>query len=525
MTSIHKIVDPWPRMRAVVTAVVTGLNTGRFIEETLDSLRTVLGATSAWVTLGPSAKGGQIFRSRIDDFYGARAQRVSQHAKETMDRVVGERRSLVGSSSASAGRSVGVPLWSSPPTPRFPSRLAGAMYIDFAHADDVPRTVIDFIESVALLLGGVTQQQTLIDSTQEDLRATRAKEPSSAHLDLDELLLQHSMQSIRAEVYAAVPANASIMILGESGTGKTQLATAIARASAKEPIVRATLGLSDDLNTITSELFGHERGAFSGAVSKRKGLVEYADGGTLILDEVLNLPANAQQLLLDFTQFGTYRPLGFQGGDPKRAKLRLISVTNGNIIQAITDTRFRQDLYFRLATVPITMPPLRQRRGDISEIAIGYLRRTDPQNIWDLDQDAKALLSSPHLEWAGNIRELESVLERARNRLLASGDADCTIRPAHLDLAAGMQLGIGSQKLTSPDVESEPGVPLLDRWMKLAQKRTDLDEIERAIIKDALTYSGGVVAKTARELKVSRTGLISRMATLDVDAQQFKAGA
>ena len=93
------------------------------------------------------------------------------------------------------------------------------------------------------------------------------------------------------------------MILGESGTGKTQLATAFARASQREPIVRATLGFADDLNTITSELFGHERGSFSGAVSKRKGLVEYANEGTLILDEVLNLPRHAQQLLLDFTMF------------------------------------------------------------------------------------------------------------------------------------------------------------------------------------------------------------------------------
>jgi len=98
------------------------------------------------------------------------------------------------------------------------------------------------------------------------------------------------------------------------------LAHSIAETSGKRPIVRATLGGSDDLNTITSELFGHERGSFSGATGRRVGLVEFANGGTLILDELLNLPPHAQKLLLDFTQFGTYRPLGYDRAEPKRAR-------------------------------------------------------------------------------------------------------------------------------------------------------------------------------------------------------------
>ena len=242
------------------------------------------------------------------------------------------------------------------------------------------------------------------------------------------------MGGIRDDLIGALGSNASIMIFGESGTGKTQLATAFARASQKEPIVRATLGHSDDLNTITSELFGHERGAFSGAVSKRKGLVEYANEGTLILDEVLNLPANAQQLLLDFTQFGSYRPLGYQGRKPKRAALRLISVTNGDMTKAIGKGRFRQDLYYRLATVPVVLPALRDRREDIPKIAVRYLNRTDARDDWELSGDAIELLTSKTLTWPGNIRELESVLERARNRARGDDTADAVLEGRHLGL-------------------------------------------------------------------------------------------
>src|SRR5262249_24344692 len=136
---------------------------------------------------------------------------------------------------------------------------------------------------------------------------------------LDELLAPPSLKAIREEVFSALRGSSTLLILGESGTGKTLLAQAIAEASGRGRIVRAIPGSSDDLNTISSELFGHERGASSGAVARRAGLVEFADGGTLQLDEVLNFPLHAQKLLLDVTQFGTYRPLGYDRPEPKRA--------------------------------------------------------------------------------------------------------------------------------------------------------------------------------------------------------------
>ena len=424
----------WPRLRAIVNAIARGLHSGRFIENALDALCETLGATSAWSTF--ETKGtGSIHQARTSTFYAAAPALVAEHVTRTLREVQTQARPIAGPLPYTpAGSFVAVPLWSQPAGSHGSPRLLGAVYLEFAGDQGTQRPFVEFLECVAGLLGAVTAQQALVEKARESLREQKARHDPSQYLELDELLAPRSMKAIRDEVRAAIRSNASIMILGESGTGKTQLATAIAQESNRTPIVRATLGFSDDLNTITSELFGHERGAFSGAVSKRKGLVEYADKGTLILDEVLNLPPHAQQLLLDFTQFGTYRPLGYQGREPKRAQVRLISVTNGDIGQAVADTRFRQDLYFRLATVPLTLPPLRNRRADIPEIAQHYLRRTDKERDWALDDQARALLAAPHLHWAGNVRELEAVIERGKNRALASNADTDEIGVRHLDL-------------------------------------------------------------------------------------------
>ena len=432
---------------------------------------------------------------------------LAQHVTDSLGRVQKEVKTIAGSVPyAPEGSFAAVPLWSHPTASPRGRKLIGVMYLEFPRDQGNDEDIIELVESVGSLLGGVIAQQSLIEATKEDLRVERAKDRNDVHLTLDDLLGFESMSAIREELRAAAASQASIMMLGESGTGKTQLATAFARASSQEPIVRATLGMADDLNTITSELFGHERGSFSGAVSKRTGLVEHANGGTLILDEVLNLPLNAQQLLLDFTQFGSYRPLGYHGRDPKNAKLRLISVTNGNMQEAVAEKRFRQDLYYRLATVPIALPPLRERRHEIPAIAERYLRRTDAQNDWELDGSAIELLTSHRLSWAGNIRELEAVIERARNRARANGAEDAIIEARHLGLegAGPSDAHPGSSGSAAPDVEGHDGIE--GRWRTLSEQRASLDALEKGIIEDALAACHGIVAKTARMLEVPRTG-------------------
>jgi DNA-binding NtrC family response regulator len=505
-------------VRNVINALVSGLKSGRFVEEALESLCVELGASSAWSTL--ETKGhGPLHRSRTASFQGVSPAVLAQHVTEVLARVQGERVTTAGPVPyADVGSYVAVPLWSETDSNATTREFVGAMYLEFPKNQGTQEETLAFIESVGALLGGMIAQQTRIEVTSENLLVERATDRHDSYLELDQLLAPESMRGIREELRAAMESGASIMILGESGTGKTQLGTAFARAVRQEPIVRATLGMADDLNTITSELFGHERGAFSGAVSKRKGLVEHADGGTLILDEVLNLPSNAQKLLLDFTQFGLYRPLGYQGREPKTAKVRLISVTNGDVQQAIKERRFRQDLYYRLARVPIVLPPLRERRQDIPKIATLFLHHLDGQTDWELSPDALDLLTSPHLPWEGNIRELEAVLERARNRARASKESDPVIDARHFDLPE-------DTASPSPPAESQAtlqGGDIATRWQKILETRDGLEASEKAIIEEALAACEGFVARAARVLSMSRTGLISRMATLEIDADEFR---
>ncbi|MEM7136400.1 MAG: sigma 54-interacting transcriptional regulator [Myxococcota bacterium] len=512
-------IDPWPRLREVVASAVTGLQAGRFIEETLETLCVQLGAASAWSTLETKG-GGPMHRSRTASFRGVPPTVLALHVHDVLNRVQTKLKPVAGRVPyATEGSFIAVPLWSAPSPSTKGRSLIGALYLEFLGAQGTQTPMVEFVDCVAGLLGGLIAQQARIEDTAEDLRAERATDHEAQRLGLDELLAPESMAGIRRELLAAIGSHSSIMILGESGTGKTQLAAAFARASHQEPIVRATLGMADDLNTITSELFGHERGAFSGAVSKRKGLVEYADGGTLILDEVLNLPGHAQQLLLDFTQFGSYRPLGFQGRDPKTAKVRLISVTNGDVQRAIGEERFRHDLYYRLATVPIVLPPLRERRWDIPNIAVSYLNRSSLDARWELDESAMEWLSSSGLEWSGNIRELESVLERARNRARADDSPDPIIEARHLDL--GDPIVGGSKPPPKPsDVPAPPGLEA--RLRDFNTRRQDLDALEKTLIEDALQTCRGIVAKTARLLEMPRTSLISRMAVHGIEPEAFK---
>jgi transcriptional regulator with GAF, ATPase, and Fis domain len=401
------------------------------------------------------------------------------------------------------------------------NRVRGVVYLDVRdHRKFIGERHVEFFMSASVLLGAVLEQHGRAQVEHTLLQEARAHCMDVRHTPpLFDLLAAPSLRAIAREIESALRSDAPMLILGESGTGKTLVAQAVAEASGRRPVVRAVLGGSDDLNTITSELFGHEKGSFSGAVSKRVGLVEFADGGTLILDELLNLPPRAQQLLLDFTQFGTYRPLGYERAEPKRARVRIIAATNGDLQAAIRERRFREDLFYRLAAVTIELPPLRERREDVPSLAASTLRRVDPGRTWSLSVPLRRLLVSPAIDWSGNVRQLERAIERARERAVLRDPEATLLTPEHLE-ARDLGQTPATSLATSATSETDAPEPLGVAWQRLQAERGNLDEREQSMLRKALAESGGVVAQAARELGIARTTLSHRIDALGIRASR-----
>ncbi|GAC1352485.1 MAG: sigma-54 dependent transcriptional regulator [Polyangiales bacterium] len=222
-----------------------------------------------------------------------------------------------------------------------------------------------------------------------------------------------AMKDLLALVAQVAPSRASVLILGESGTGKELVAEAIHRNSPREgrPFVRLNCAaLAESL--LESELFGHERGAFTGAISRREGRFKQADLGTLFLDEVSEIPPSLQVKLLRFLQTREFERVG--GNDTQKVDVRIIAASNRDLGEAIRAGKFREDLFYRLNVVTLTSPPLRDRASDIPALASFFLGRYAQENgktIEGLSEDALDTLL--HYRWPGNVRELENAIERA----------------------------------------------------------------------------------------------------------------
>jgi transcriptional regulator with PAS, ATPase and Fis domain len=284
------------------------------------------------------------------------------------------------------------------------------------------------------------------------------------------------------------PSNTAALLLGESGTGKELVAQAIHQQSAREHgpfVVVECSGLTGTL--FESELFGYEKGAFTGANQRKIGLVEAASGGTLFLDEVGDIPLNLQVKLLRLLETGTFRRVG--GVEVLRADFRLVAATHRDLEGMMERGEFRRDLYYRLSVFPIELPPLRARREDIGLLADTLLARLAPERAYALAGTTRARLAA--YDFPGNIRELRNILERAM--LMADGD---TLLPAHLPpaLAGDGQTAPGG----TADMEGADVVPL--------------DVAERRYLQWALAHHGGDRKALARRLGISERTLYRKLA-------------
>jgi len=228
-------------------------------------------------------------------------------------------------------------------------------------------------------------------------------------------------------VARVAPSMATVLLLGESGTGKELVARAVHEASRRASHALVPVDCSSlPENLFESELFGHERGAFTGANAARSGLVEAASGGTLFLDEVGDIPLTMQVKLLRLLETGTYRRVG--STEQRHADIRVVSATHRNLDQMVAQGQFREDLYYRLSTFPIHLPALRERIDDIALLTLSLLTRVAPQRKLGISDGALEILQAQ--AYPGNVRELRNLLERSA--LLCDGD---TLESTHVEQA------------------------------------------------------------------------------------------
>jgi DNA-binding NtrC family response regulator len=311
-----------------------------------------------------------------------------------------------------------------------------------------------------------------------------------------------AMQAVFNVIEKVAHTPSTVLITGESGTGKELIAKALHEQSPRKdgPLIKVNCAAIPD-TLIESELFGYEKGAFTGAVSSKPGRFELADKGTLFLDEIGEIPSEMQVKLLRALQEGELERVG--GIKTTKVDVRLVAATNRDLVQEIQAGRFREDLYYRLNVVPIHVPPLRDRDGDIPDLTSHILERFRSRlgkEVTELTPDAIACLAD--YSWPGNVRELENLLERTV--LFASGPVIRRVDlPEHLRGAMPGGSTPGEASAAAPEDASLKDIV-----------RAETERVERNLILAALEETGYNVTHAAKRLKISRKSLQNKMKEL-----------
>ncbi|MBK8980331.1 MAG: sigma-54-dependent Fis family transcriptional regulator [Planctomycetes bacterium] len=304
----------------------------------------------------------------------------------------------------------------------------------------------------------------------------------------DTVAVSRAMRDVLAMVDRVATSDATVLVLGESGTGKERVAAEIHRRSgrAEGPFVKINAAAVPE-GLVESEFFGHEAGAFTGAASRRRGVFELASGGTLFLDEIGDMPPPLQAKLLRAIQDGEICRVG--GSRAIHVDVRLVVATHRDLAQDVRDGRFREDLYYRLAVVPLTVPPLRARRDDVLPLAERFVARGVR-----IAADARAVLESH--DWPGNVRELQNVVQRA-SLLCEGGEIG----------AALLRQWIRSGPVTPQSADPSAGDPIESLVGR------SLDEVERALIHRTLARCDGNRTRAARVLGIGVRTLFNKLRT------------
>jgi Nif-specific regulatory protein len=373
-------------------------------------------------------------------------------------------------------------------------------------ADDLLGARARFLEMVANLIGQAVRLARTVEAEQQALREERDKlrrEVKGTH-GFDSIIGHtDTMRLVFDQVRQVAKWNTTVLIRGESGTGKELIANAIHYNSprARAAFVKLNCAALPD-NLLESELFGHEKGAFTGAISLRKGRFEQADGGTLFLDEIGEISPAFQAKLLRVLQEGEFERVG--GGRTLKVDVRVIAATNRDLEAEVRAGDFREDLYYRLNVMPIRMPALRERIEDVPDLARFLVVKVARMQGRELSITDSALRILMRHDWPGNVRELENCMERA------------AVMSEHgvIDRDVIELTGLNVAALAAEPLPMTPAKP-----STIDFNDPDLDERERVIA--ALEEAGWVQAKAARLLNMTPRQIAYRIQTLNIKMRQF----
>ncbi len=385
---------------------------------------------------------------------------------------------------------------------RVRGRTSGALWIEQGYTDKAGpfEEAVNFLRIVAAIVGQAYELQLRFGRTQQSSRSGDAEEFSGSRLII-------GTSPVIREVLQAIdqvgPGGATVLIRGESGTGKELVAKALHQVSPRKggPFVKVVCAALPE-TLLETALFGHERGAFTGATERKHGFLEEASGGTLFLDEIGEISPSTQIKLLRFLQERTFERVG--GTKPISVDVRIITATNRDLELEVSRGQFREDLYYRLNVVPITLPPLRERAEDIPLLIEHFVNELSQHYKKEIVFAGDAVRKMQEYDWPGNVRELENFIERLM-----------VLAPDRLITAKDIVLPRTQTRLQPTSIQKPVST-------ELPSTRPTLHEIEREQVVKALELAGGVQTVAARQLGISPRQLAYRVKKYQIARKTVK---